>query len=100
MIGPGTVFATHGHTFDDVAMTMREQPTLYESIVVENDVWIGSGVILLPGVRIGRGSIIGAGAVVSRDIPPYSLAVGVPARVIKNRNQALDTSDLRQLIVD
>ena len=48
--------------------------------------WIGGRVIILPGVTIGHGSIIGAGAVVTRDIPPYSVAVGVPAKVVRNRN--------------
>jgi acetyltransferase-like isoleucine patch superfamily enzyme len=52
-------------------------------VVIEDDVWITVGVIILPGVTIGKGSIVMAGAVVSEDIPPYSLAGGVPARVIK-----------------
>jgi acetyltransferase-like isoleucine patch superfamily enzyme len=55
-----------------------------KGIVIEDNVWIGANVVVLDGVRIGTGSVIGAGAVVSRDIPPRSLAVGVPARVIKN----------------
>jgi maltose O-acetyltransferase len=52
-------------------------------VTIEEDCWLGTGAIVLPGVRIGRGSIIGAGAVVTKDIPPLSLAVGVPARVIR-----------------
>jgi acetyltransferase-like isoleucine patch superfamily enzyme len=52
-------------------------------VIVEEDCWLGTGAIVLPGVRIGRGSIIGAGAVVSRDIPPCSVAIGVPARVVR-----------------
>jgi acetyltransferase-like isoleucine patch superfamily enzyme len=54
-------------------------------IVIGNYVWIGGGTIVLPGVTIGEGSIIGAGSVVSRDIPPYSVAIGIPAKVIKQR---------------
>lgn len=53
--------------------------------VIEADVWIGEGVKICAGVRIGVGSVIGAGAIVTRDIPPYSIAVGVPCRVIKHR---------------
>lgn len=53
------------------------------AVVIEEDCWLGTGAIILPGVRIGRGSIVGAGAVVTRDIPPLSLAVGVPARVVR-----------------
>lgn len=54
-----------------------------KDVIIENDVWIGSNVTLLSGVNIGRGSIIAAGAVVSRDVPPYAVAGGVPAKVIK-----------------
>ena len=53
--------------------------------VIGHDVWIGHGAIIMPGVTIGTGAIIGSGAVVTKDIPPYAVAVGVPARVIKYR---------------
>jgi acetyltransferase-like isoleucine patch superfamily enzyme len=52
-------------------------------VTIEEDCWLGTGAIVLPGVRIGRGSIIGAGAVVTKDIPPMSVAIGVPARVVR-----------------
>jgi acetyltransferase-like isoleucine patch superfamily enzyme len=55
-------------------------------VVIEEDVWIGEFVSVLPGVRIGKGSIIGTLSTVSKDIPPYSIAVGSPARVIKRFN--------------
>lgn len=55
------------------------------TIRVEDDVWIGAGATILSGVTIGRGSVIGAGSVVVRDIPPYSVAVGIPCRVIRSR---------------
>lgn len=54
-------------------------------IHIEDDVWIGAGVKVLKGVTIGKGSVIGAGAVVTKDIPPYSIAAGVPCRVIGKR---------------
>jgi len=54
-------------------------------IIIEDDVWIGFGVIILSGVKIGKGAIIGAGAVVTKDVPPYAIAGGNPARVIKYR---------------
>lgn len=53
-----------------------------DEINIKEDCWIGAGCILLPGITIGRGSIVGAGSVVTKDIPPYSIAVGSPARVI------------------
>ena len=56
-------------------------------VVIGDDVWLGRRAIILPGVCIGNGSIIGAGAVVTKDIPPFSVAVGVPAKVIKDRKQ-------------
>lgn len=55
------------------------------SVIIEDYAWIGGGAIILPGVTIGEGSVIGAGAVVSKSVPPYSVAVGNPARVIKAR---------------
>jgi len=57
----------------------------YNLIIIGNDVWIGSRVIIMGGVKIGDGAVIGAGAVVTKDIPPYAIAVGIPAKVIKYR---------------
>ena len=59
------------------------EDNLYRDIIVEEDVWIGINVILLSGARIGRGAIIGAGAVVREFIPPYAVVIGNPAKVIK-----------------
>ena len=56
-----------------------------EKIIIGNDVWIGSNVTILDGVTIGDGAIIGTGAVVSKDIPPYAIAVGCPIRIIRYR---------------
>ena len=60
-------------------------------VYIGNDVWIGDRVVILPGVHIGDGSVLAAGAVVSRDIPDYSIAAGVPAKVIRSRLQ--DSTD-------
>ena len=86
MMGPETVIYTENHSTKRTDIPMQQQG--YEApkpVVIEDDVWIGRRVIILPGVTIGKGSVIGAGAVVSKDIPPYSVAVGVPARVVKSR---------------
>lgn len=68
--------------------------TLGGAVVIEDNVWIGESVSVLSGVRIGRGSIIGANSVVTGDIEPYCIAVGVPARVIKRYNHAAHTWEL------
>jgi len=60
------------------------------NVVIEDHVWIGTRAMIMPGVTIGEGAVIGAGSVVTKDIPPYSIAVGVPAKVIKKRNTELD----------
>lgn len=66
-------------------------------IVIEDDVWIGSRVIVLSGVKIGRGSVIAAGSVVTKDIPEYSIAAGVPARVIKKRFSEEVINELKRI---
>ncbi len=66
-------------------MKIYDQPEIIKEVVIENDVWIGSNVVIFPGIHIGQGSIIGAGAVVNRDVPRFSVAVGVPASVVKER---------------
>ena len=79
----GLTIIAGGHNTDDFSPLSENQ-----DIVVEGETWIGANVTILGGVRIGKGSIIAAGAVVTQDIPPYSIAGGVPAKVIKKRNPA------------
>lgn len=74
--------ANHGIAPDQ---TIRSQPHNSERISIGEDVWIGRGVVILPGVTIGDGSVIGANSVVTKDIEPGMIAVGSPAKVIKNR---------------
>ncbi len=85
MIGGGTLISGVNHGYAQFDIPMRNQPAKAEAVVLEDDVWIGMGVKILPGVRIGKGSIIGAGSVVTSDIPPYSIAMGVPCKVSKQR---------------
>lgn len=74
------------HRIDVVGKTIWDSPRGDAfKVVVEDDVWIGHGAIILSGVTIGRGSVVAAGSVVTKDIPPYSIAAGVPARVLKKR---------------
>lgn len=93
MIAARCAFMPYQHGFADTHRPMREQPlTSRGDIVLEDDVWLGAGVTVLDGVTIGQGAIIGAGAVVTKDIPPYAIAGGVPARVIGTRTKGSQVS--------
>ena len=93
--GPGLTIITGDHMsipgqfLDEVTDADKDKyDTKHEcdqDVIIEEDVWCGANVTILKGVRIGRGSIIAAGSVVTRDIPPYTIAAGVPAKVIKQR---------------
>ena len=85
-IAPQCTFSPYDHNFDDLSQPIWSQGLRSKGpIVIEDDAWLGVGVRVLEGVTIGRGAIIGAGSVVTRDVPAYAIAVGVPARVIGNR---------------
>jgi acetyltransferase-like isoleucine patch superfamily enzyme len=85
IMGQHVGFHPENHDFDRTDIPIRLQGTTRQGITIEDDVWVGSNVIFLDGARVGRGSVIGAGSVVRGTIPPYSIAVGVPARVIRSR---------------
>ena len=86
MMGPDVIIMTSSHNVDSTSIPMNQQGSLpKQKVVIGDDVWIGTRVIILPGVRVGTGSIIGAGAVVTKDVPDYSIVVGVPAKIIKYR---------------
>lgn len=81
MIGPNTLITTVGHPLSPAKR--RKHLGIAKPVTIGNDVWIGGNVTILPGVTIGNNVVIGAGAVVNRDIPDNSVAVGVPAKVVK-----------------
>ena len=86
MIGTDCLIYTQNHAFDNTEIPMRTQGSQPEKTVfIGNDVWIGGRVIILPGVRVGNGAIIGAGSVVTKDVPDYAIVGGNPAKIIKNR---------------
>lgn len=90
-IGAHTLIASHcvlvaaNHTVPPASELIRFQPDLPLPIRIGRDVWLGAGVKVLGGVTIGDGCVIGAGAVVTHDLPPHSIAHGVPARVVGSR---------------
>lgn len=91
MFGPGVTVRGGNHRFDVVGVPINavtedmKRPEDDLGVVIEDDVWVGGGATILAGVTVGRGSVIGGAAVVTKDVPPYSIAVGNPARVVKQR---------------
>jgi acetyltransferase-like isoleucine patch superfamily enzyme len=85
IMGQHVGFHPENHEFDRIDIPIREQGTTRQGITIEDDVWVGSNAIFLDGAHVGRGSVIGAGSVVRGSIPPYSIAVGVPAKVVRSR---------------
>lgn len=85
LIAPNCFITDHNH---GIARHQRidQQDCLSQPVVIGDDVWLGTGVIVLPGVRIEDGAVVGAGAVVTHDIPAYAISVGVPAQQIGKRN--------------
>lgn len=86
-IGHRTSVITSDHVYDDLSVPIHEQGLIPGEVVIEDNVWIGCNVTILKGVRIGRGAIVAAGAVVTRDVPPYAIVAGVPAKPIGARAQ-------------
>jgi len=86
MIAPNCAIlnSTHNHTLTDTPMILQGEET-NNNPMIEDDVWLGRNVVVLPGVKIGTGSIIATGAVVTKDVEPYSVMGGVPAKLIKKR---------------
>ena len=84
-IGPGSVLRAANHCFERTDIPIIFQGHHSGKVVIEEDVWIGANCVILPNVRIGRGAVIGAGAVVSRDVEPWAIMAGVPARKIGDR---------------
>jgi len=83
---PFTQIIAVNHVFDDPNRPFVEQGITAKGILIEDDVWIGASAIITDGVRVGKGAIIAAGAVVTADVPPHTVVAGVPARIIRDIN--------------
>ncbi len=84
-IGPNCSIMGFNHRFDDPNILLKLQGNTVKGIIIESNVWLGANVLVLDGVTIGEGSVIGGGSVVTKSIPSYSIAVGNPCKIIKNR---------------
>jgi acetyltransferase-like isoleucine patch superfamily enzyme len=94
-IAPNCAFYPYGHNFATNELIKKQPLETKGDIIIEDDAWLGVGVIVLENVSVGKGSVIGAGAVVTHDIPELSIAVGNPARVIKHRRD-IDSLDKKK----
>ena len=82
-IAHGVTLMTQNHSYEDRNIPIKDQPVISKPIIIEDNVWIGAKATVLYGRRIGKNSVIAAGAVVTKDVPPNTVVAGVPARVIK-----------------
>lgn len=92
MIGSHTAITTVTH---DYTADCMKDTVIRKRVVIEDDVWIGTHCVVMPGVTIGKGAVIGAGAVVTKNVPPNAIVAGVPARLIKYREIASAASSAR-----
>lgn len=94
---PLNAVSTHAFSYrKQFGLCKEDEQIMHRTVVIGNDVWIGCGVIIMPGVNIGDGAVIGAGAVVNRDVEPYEIVGGVPARHLKYRF----SEDIRKKLLD
>lgn len=98
VLGGNVVVKENCHIGANAVLAGTIEPYSERNVIVEKNCFIGAGAIILEGIHVGEGSIIGANAVVKEDIPPYSIAVGIPAKVIKkNQNESFLVEELRSL---
>jgi maltose O-acetyltransferase len=85
LMGQDVKIFTQNHNFNDLEKSIRHQGNSFKKVVIGNDIWVCSNVVILPGVQIGSHSVIASGSVVTKSFPPYSIIGGNPARLIKKR---------------
>jgi len=85
ILGPNVMIFSENHNFEDITIPIVQQGETRLPVTIENNVWLGARSVILGGVTVGEGSIVAAGAVVNKDVPPFSIVAGVPAKLIKSR---------------
>jgi acetyltransferase-like isoleucine patch superfamily enzyme len=86
IIAQNVVFSGLNHGYDDLTKPIKDQPCTTAEIVVEDEAWIGANAVITAGVRIGKHAVVAGGSVVTKDVPPYSVVGGNPARILKQYN--------------
>jgi len=92
LVGPGVIIWSQNHGYEQRELPISAQGYKRSKVTIEDDVWIGAGAIILPGVRLSRGTVVAAGAVVTRTTDPYSIVAGIPARPLGSRGACKETS--------
>ncbi len=87
VMGPGCKMFSSNHSTNETDIPMNVQPYVEKDIIIGNDVWLGANSIILAGANIGDGTVVAAGSVVTKDLPSYVIAAGIPAGPIKNRKR-------------
>ena len=85
LIAPRVSILASMHNYSDRSLLIKDQGVKAAEIEIGDDVWIGTGSVIMPGIKIGQGAVIGANSVVNQNIPDYAVAVGIPAKIIKFR---------------
>ena len=90
IFGPGVSLFSENHKFDDPDLPVATQGETRKGVIIEDGVWVGARAVILDGVNVGRNSIIAAGSIVNKDVPPYAIVAGVPAKIIRNRKKEIN----------
>lgn len=85
LIGPSVIIHSANHNFSRIDIPINKQGHTKEKVIIKDNVWIGARVTILPGVTIGKSAILAAGSVITKDVEPYTIVGGVPAKIIKRR---------------
>jgi maltose O-acetyltransferase len=85
MLAPFVYIGTKNYGYKDHQQPMGKQQYIARNVEIADDVWVGTKAVILPGIKVGRGAIIAAGAIVTKDVPPFAIVGGVPAKLIKYR---------------
>lgn len=87
LVGSNVTISSGEHPIEGKEPAVFARQSIPKKIIIEDDVWIGAGAVIMPGITLARGTVVGANAVVTKDTAPYSVVVGVPAKILRFRNK-------------